>query len=80
MQASVFMKYSFFPFTSAFRVFSLAQVSKSPLRFPNSKVSVLGVHFHCFGVNGRLKWREKYSFLTEIKEYGSTPYLRIPQV
>ena len=56
------LKYSFLPFTLAF---SLAPFSKSPSRSPDSKVFVFGMRFHHFGVNGMLKQREKYSFLTE---------------
>ena len=44
---------------------SLAPFSKSPLRSPNSKVSAFSMRFHRFGVNGRLNWSEKYSFLTK---------------
>ena len=56
------IKYSILPFT---RAFSLALFSKYPLSSPDLKVSVFGMRFHRFGVNGRLKWKEKYSFLTE---------------
>ena len=55
-------KCSSLPFT---RTFLLAPFLKSPLRSPDWKVSVLGMRFHHFGVNRRLKRREKYSFLTE---------------
>ena len=42
-------------------------ILKSPLTYrpPDSEVSLFGMRFHRFGVNRRLKWREKYSFLTE---------------
>ena len=52
-QASVFIQVLVFA-----RAFSLAPFSESP----DSKVPVLGMHFHHFGVNRRLKWKEKYSF------------------
>ena len=54
-------KYLFSLFIQAF---SLHPFSKSSLRFSDSEVSILGMHFHQFDVNRRLKRGEKYLFLT----------------